>query len=270
MNSDLIEIVSAPDLEQHFSKKAVLLFCADWHEATPILKTVLGTLAKQQQQQQQQSEDVLFATVDAENVSDLADKFDVSMVPTLVLLNGGSRTHPVVLEKIEGVVEPSLVTVSVQRLIQAPEWKSSSVTSSDTKATVSSPSVPQDAHKALNERLNRLIHGDTVMLFMKGTPTAPRCGFSRQVVELLNDHQVQFGSFDILSDEDVRQGLKTYSDWPTYPQIVRPLCNGISVETVCNVKSHLFRLPLGLCNSTLEENWWEDWIFLKIPPRKAR
>ena len=77
-----------------------------------------------------------------------------------------------------------------------------------------------DPAQALNERLERLVHGDTVMLFMKGTPSAPRCGFSRQAVELLNEQQVPFASFDILSDEDVRQGLKKYSDWPTYPQIV--------------------------------------------------
>jgi Grx4 family monothiol glutaredoxin len=74
---------------------------------------------------------------------------------------------------------------------------------------------------ALNERIERLIRGDTVMLFMKGTPSLPKCGFSRQAVELLNENQVPFGSFDILSDEQVRQGLKVYSDWPTFPQIVR-------------------------------------------------
>jgi len=57
------------------------------------------------------------------------------------------------------------------------------------------------------------------MLFMKGTPEKPRCGFSRQAVEILRNEEIHFGSFDILSDDDVRQGLKTYSDWPTYPQI---------------------------------------------------
>ena len=57
------------------------------------------------------------------------------------------------------------------------------------------------------------------MLFMKGIPTAPRCGFSRQAVELLETHKVPFGSFDILSDDTVRQGLKKHSNWPTYPQI---------------------------------------------------
>ena len=54
---------------------------------------------------------------------------------------------------------------------------------------------------------------------MKGDPTEPRCGFSRQIAELLAAEKVKFDSFDILSDEEVRQGLKTFSNWPTYPQL---------------------------------------------------
>jgi Grx4 family monothiol glutaredoxin len=57
------------------------------------------------------------------------------------------------------------------------------------------------------------------MLFMKGDPSTPKCGFSRSIVEILQTSNVQFESFDILSDEDVRASLKTYSDWPTYPQL---------------------------------------------------
>lgn len=57
------------------------------------------------------------------------------------------------------------------------------------------------------------------MLFMKGDPDAPRCGFSRQLIGILNDTGVQFKHFDVLSDEEIRQGLKKYSDWPTYPQL---------------------------------------------------
>ena len=58
------------------------------------------------------------------------------------------------------------------------------------------------------------------MLFMKGSPDAPRCGFSRRIVALLRERGVAFGSFDILQDEAVRQGLKVLNDWPTFPQLV--------------------------------------------------
>lgn len=71
----------------------------------------------------------------------------------------------------------------------------------------------------LKERIDQMISGDPVFLFMKGTPTFPQCGFSNQVVQILKAYDVPFGSFDVLSDMDVRQGIKTYSDWPTIPQL---------------------------------------------------
>lgn len=71
----------------------------------------------------------------------------------------------------------------------------------------------------LEDRLKNTITSSPVMLFMKGTPDAPRCGFSSKVVNALQKEGISFGSFDILSDEEVRQGLKTYSNWPTYPQL---------------------------------------------------
>lgn len=73
--------------------------------------------------------------------------------------------------------------------------------------------------QTLEDRLMKLITSSPVMLFMKGTPDAPKCGFSSKVVNALNEEGVEFGSFDILSDEEVRQGLKTLSNWPTFPQL---------------------------------------------------
>lgn len=54
---------------------------------------------------------------------------------------------------------------------------------------------------------------------MKGSPNAPRCGFSRTLVGILNELNAKYETFDILEDEEVRQGLKTFSNWPTYPQV---------------------------------------------------
>ena len=83
----------------------------------------------------------------------------------------------------------------------------------------STSDTEQSEKTALHNRLQSLITTSPIMLFIKGTPTSPRCGFSRQAVEILTSHNLQFGYFDILNDEDVRQGLKEYSDWPTYPQL---------------------------------------------------
>jgi len=80
--------------------------------------------------------------------------------------------------------------------------------------------VPKKAKtQTLNERLVALINSHPVMLFMKGAPEAPQCGFSAKIVSILNQDGIKFGSFDIFSDEEVRQGLKTFSNWPTYPQL---------------------------------------------------
>lgn len=73
--------------------------------------------------------------------------------------------------------------------------------------------------EALKERLLELINSHPIMLFMKGSPEEPRCGFSKKVVSILKDEKVKFGSFDILSDNEVREGLKKFSNWPTFPQL---------------------------------------------------
>jgi Grx4 family monothiol glutaredoxin len=73
--------------------------------------------------------------------------------------------------------------------------------------------------ETIEDRIKSLITSSPVMLFMKGTPDAPRCGFSSKVVNALKEKGVSFGSFDILSDEAVRQGLKVFSNWPTFPQL---------------------------------------------------
>ena len=72
---------------------------------------------------------------------------------------------------------------------------------------------------SLNDRLAKLVKRHTVMLFMKGLPSNPQCGFSRQIVGILDETGVPYDAFNIFEDEDVRQGLKEFSDWPTYPQL---------------------------------------------------
>lgn len=67
--------------------------------------------------------------------------------------------------------------------------------------------------------LKQLINSAPIMLFMKGDKYIPQCGFSAKVVEILNSCEVEYTTYDILADQDVRAGLKIYSDWPTYPQL---------------------------------------------------
>lgn len=71
----------------------------------------------------------------------------------------------------------------------------------------------------LIKRLDDMIGSYKVMLFMKGTPEAPACGFSANAVAMLVESGIYFESFDIYSDEEIRQWLKEYKKWPTYPQL---------------------------------------------------
>ena len=72
---------------------------------------------------------------------------------------------------------------------------------------------------AIDDRIREQITGDDVVLYMKGTPVFPMCGFSAQVVQLLSHTGVPFQSYNILDDMDLRQGLKEFSNWPTFPQL---------------------------------------------------
>lgn len=71
----------------------------------------------------------------------------------------------------------------------------------------------------LNERIKKVIASDKIVLFMKGNEFAPQCGFSANTVAILKSVGEKFSTFDILRDMDIRQGLKDYSNWPTFPQL---------------------------------------------------
>ena len=69
------------------------------------------------------------------------------------------------------------------------------------------------------EKIKKLINSHDVCLFMKGTPDAPQCGFSMAVSNVLKHLNVNFNGVNVLEDENLRQGIKDFSDWPTIPQL---------------------------------------------------
>ena len=71
----------------------------------------------------------------------------------------------------------------------------------------------------IKEKIKNLINDNQVCLFMKGTPDAPQCGFSMAVSNVLKLLNVDFKGINVLEDENLRQGIKDYSDWPTIPQL---------------------------------------------------
>ena len=69
------------------------------------------------------------------------------------------------------------------------------------------------------DRIRAIVEGNDVVLFMKGTPLFPQCGFSSRAVAILDHLDVEYGSVDVLQDPEIREGIKAFSDWPTIPQL---------------------------------------------------
>ena len=68
-------------------------------------------------------------------------------------------------------------------------------------------------------RIDGLVKSNDIVLFMKGSPLFPQCGFSSRAIAILNHLGAEFESVDVLQDQGIRQGIKAYSDWPTIPQL---------------------------------------------------
>ncbi len=171
--------------------------------------------------------------MDAETVADVSEAFEVTAVPFLVL-----RRNKQVLETVSGS-DATKVRAAIEKHVKAPAGISpngtSTVTTSSENGTknadshspaakdlVTAPESSSEAKsskEALHERLSSLVKAAPVMLFMKGTPSAPQCGFSRQLVALLREKSIKYGFFNILADDEVRQGMKEFADWPTFPQL---------------------------------------------------
>jgi Grx4 family monothiol glutaredoxin len=198
------DATSMSDVLGDKSGKYVILFTATWHEACAKdgpMDQLLHALAAATGNGHVDVP-IAFGRCDAEENPKWSEKCEITAVPTFCLIFQGK-----VVERIVGGEDAATVTTAVQRL--------SSMQPNGLSTT--DPLVPPP--ETLPQRLDRLIRSAPVMIFIKGTPTQPKCGFSRQVVQLLQDEDIPFAWFDILTDESVRQGLKTHSDWPTYPQV---------------------------------------------------
>lgn len=182
-------------LKSEKSSLIVLHFYASWAPQCQQVDDVLAELHRDSSL----ADAVKFLKVEAESLPELSSRYSIIAVPTCVLLKDG-----VDVDHVNGVNAAELVTkVRLHAGLPA---------SSTNKPTA-------DKCQNLTERLKSLVNSAPVMVFMKGTPAEARCGFSRTLVQILNDCNVKFSSFDILSDESVRQGLKEYCNWPTYPQL---------------------------------------------------
>jgi monothiol glutaredoxin len=85
--------------------------------------------------------------------------------------------------------------------------------------TAALEAVPKDANMSIEQFIDSEVKSNDVVLFMKGTPQFPQCGFSGQVVQILDHIGVGYKGLNVLESPDLRNGIKTYSNWPTIPQL---------------------------------------------------
>ncbi|CAL8115045.1 unnamed protein product [Orchesella dallaii] len=157
-------------------------------------------------------EHILFCEIAAEEFPAVAQKYDIKSVPSVLFFRGNQIT-----ERLIGADVQDLTNKVMEHANKGPSLigKPTRSVISQAPAAAASP----DESLPLNDRLKSLINQANIMIFMKGNPEQPRCGFSRQVIEIINATGLPYVTFDILENEEVRQGLKDYSQWQTYPQI---------------------------------------------------
>ncbi|KAF5359651.1 hypothetical protein D9756_002899 [Leucocoprinus leucothites] len=199
-------------LSQDLNRISLIYFWAPWAEPCKQMTEVVTELSKKYTA-------YLFLQVEAEEQDEIAQSFDIESVPSFILLRG----H-VLLGRISGADAAGL-TQLLAKHASSPSYQPLSHTNQ--KPAEAPAELPSTAPKAeaespeeLEKRLWSLMNQRKVVLFMKGSPDTPRCGFSRKIVGILEEQKIDFAHFDILTDEDVRQGLKKLNDWPTFPQLI--------------------------------------------------
>lgn len=220
----VLEITSSEHFEQFLAENKnatiALNFWAAFAAPSVQMNTVFSELSSRHPTTK-------FAQVDAEALEDISESFDVNAVPFFVVMKGSE-----VLSRISGA-NPAQLQATLQRYSTPPSATvippplsstarpQPSVDSQANGTAIISDQVESttDSSDDLPGRLKMLVAAAPVMLFMKGTPSAPQCGFSRTLVGLLREESIKYGFFNILADERVRQGLKEFSDWPTFPQL---------------------------------------------------
>lgn len=141
--------------------------------------------------------------LNADHFFDLLNSQNVNASPTVLFYH---RTK--VIDRVNGFNQNELlkkikIHLNTIGIVQSTETK-----------TDSSFLTQQDEQK-----IKSLIDSSSVILFMKGTPASPQCGFSRQACHLLDEHKIKYDYFDVLADQTIREHLKKYSNWNTYPQV---------------------------------------------------
>jgi len=223
-------ITTAEELKKvkQLGKPVAVNFWAEWCEPCKDMNAVFATLASQH------GDAFSFVSVDAESGDALTDAYDVSSVPTYLVLSSDA-TVQACIARVDGA-DAARLTDAIR----------------NNRAATSDVVKSGAPVLTIEDQLRALINKEPVMLFMKGSPAEPKCGFSAKMVALLTKYaDVKFGSVDILQDQEVRNELKKYSNWPTYPQLYAGgrLLGGIDIAKEMDEEGELQSTLVGAINA---------------------
>lgn len=212
------------------NKLIVLYFYTKWAEPCKSTNELVSALSHEFR-----NENASFLAVDADINNEIVELFDVSIVPYFIFIQNGR-----VLEELSGDDPKKFVQILDQYLcisstlflnaqqgdnvnnhhhFHNSDSEDSVVSQYTAESEYTDEEINGQNEEKFDKKLSKLVQAAPVMVFLKGSPSEPKCGYSRQMVKILRENKIRFGFFDILRDDNVRKNMKRFSDWPTFPQL---------------------------------------------------
>lgn len=218
----LINTVSI--LQQQQKHTLVVLY---FYMETNELCQLISNKMKEANKKYNDNDNILFLFINVEKSSsqEIMSMFNVSIVPFCIIMRDGY-----ILQKLyDSSLKDFLFTLDeCAPIIYKVENKHHTLHYGLTKQF---PPVMEDTYlyedgmdtetldNEMDKKIEKLVNIAPVMVFIKGTPSEPKCRFSKNLIELLRHHQVRFGFFNVLRDPIIKEELKRFTDWPTFPQL---------------------------------------------------
>jgi len=203
-NSNSLEVLqptTQKEFDEYINSSSVinkLLLVHIELEQIPVCKTVneaLLAISRDPEFMQQ----LAICRLNADYFYDLLNAHNVNAAPTVLFYH---RTK--VIDRVDGFNQSDLLKKIKLHI--------------NTIGVVQSTEMKYDNNA--ENKIKQLLDSSPIILFMKGTPASPQCGFSRQACHLLDERKIKYDYFDVLADHNVREQLKKYSNWNTYPQVI--------------------------------------------------
>lgn len=199
--SDIHQVTNQKDFDEYINSSNItnkILLVHVELEQIPVCKALNEALLATSRNEEF-SQKIAICRLNADHFSDFLALQNVNSAPTVLFYYRGK-----LIDRVNGFNQSELL-----KKVQYHTNKAGTTAPDDGK-----PKVDSNVERKIKQLLK-----SPIILFMKGTPTEPQCGFSRQACHLLDERKIKYDSFDVLSDQNLREQLKIYSSWNTYPQL---------------------------------------------------